>query len=250
MDKSVLVKRLITLFLALAVVFPALAEPDGMQDTGTYIIRKYNDALKEQQSAAKDVAMAVTIEARLPKLKKEGKLSALRRISSIGRVTYKFLGFQGDDMVKREVIARYMNAEQDASDNTAGHAMNIAINPENYSFKYKGLSYRSSRPVHVFELKPKRKRVGLFKGELWLDPDTCLPLHEQGQFVKTPSVFVKKMEFARDYQIKDGVSILKHMEAKTDTRLVGVAELAIDYNAVDRETASDDAAVEDARSGN
>jgi len=244
MDRGAFFKRIVILFLALASVLPAWAEPDGMQGAGTYIIEKYNQALKEQQAATRDMAMTVTIQARLPKLKKQGKLNALRRISSIGRVTYKFLGFQGDDMVKREVIARYMNADQDASDTTSAHPVNIAINPENYSFKYKGLSYRSARPVHVFELKPRHKRVGLFKGELWLDPDTCLPIHEQGQFVKTPSVFVKKMQFTRDYQITNGVSVLKHMEAKTDTRLVGTAELAIDYDSPGRQAATGDAVEE------
>jgi hypothetical protein len=81
----------------------------------------------------------------------------------------------------------------------------------------------------VFELKPRHKRLGLFKGELWLDPETCLPLHEGGRLVKSPSVWVKKMEFARYYEIIDGVSYLKRMETKTETRIVGKAELNIEY---------------------
>jgi hypothetical protein len=78
-------------------------------------------------------------------------------------------------------------------------------------------------------LKPRHKRVGLFKGELWLDPETCLPVREIGRLVKNPSVFVKKMEFTRDYEIKDGVSYLRRMETRTETRLVGRAELNIEY---------------------
>jgi hypothetical protein len=48
--------------------------------------------------------------------------------------------------------------------------------------------------------------VGLFKGELWVDADTFLPLRESGRFVKNPSVFLKKIEFVRDYEIKDGIA--------------------------------------------
>lgn len=233
-------KKLATIVL---LFLPALlqAEPAPKQEIGADLIRKYNEALSEQKDAARDVAMQVTMEAKIPKLKKEGKLSALRRISSLGRVTYKLLGFQGDDMVKREVIARYMNAEQEASGPPSPNAKDISITPYNYEFKYKGLNYRDDQQVHVFELKPKQKRVGLFKGELWLDPDTCLPVHEQGRLVKNPSVFVKKMEFVRDYQIKDGIALLKHMQAKTDTRLVGTAELNIDFEKVDTPPADDEA---------
>ena len=226
---------------------PLLADSDPMQATGASLIQKYNDALAGQQGATRNIAMAVTIEAKIPKLKKTGKLNALRRISSLGKVTYKALGFQGDDMVKREVIARYMTAEQDATGSPDKQLASLAITPANYNFKYKGIYTRgATQQVHVFELKPKEKRVGLFKGELWLDPETCLPVHEQGQFVKNPSVFVKKMEFTRDYQIENGVSLLKHMEAKTDTRLVGVAELAIDCDRVDK-NASGEEPVEEAR---
>jgi hypothetical protein len=182
--------------------------------------------------------MEVHMEGRIPKLKKEGKMSALRRISSIGKITYKVLGFWGDDTVKKEVMARYMTAEVDAAGQTQppDEKHSIAITPENYEFKYKGLTDRDQKRVHVFELKPRHKRVGLFKGELWLDPETCLPVHESGRLVKNPSVFIKKMEFARDYEIKDGVAYLRRMATKTQTRIVGSAELNIEYANFSKET--------------
>ncbi len=51
----------------------------------------------------------------------------------------------------------------------------------------------------MFRVEPRRKRVGLFKGELWLDPSTALPLRGWGDFVKSPSIFVKRVRFVRDY---------------------------------------------------
>ena len=47
--------------------------------------------------------------------------------------------------------------------------------------------------------------------------------------MKNPSVFIKKMEFIRDYEIRDGVAYLKRMESHTDTRIVGRADLNIEY---------------------
>jgi hypothetical protein len=161
------------------------------------------------------------------------------------------LGFWGDDTVKKEVMARYMQAEAEAAgdDSTDPEKEkekekkkkhDISITPENYNFKYKGLNEREHRQVHVFELKPKHKRVGLFKGELWLDPATCLPVRETGRLVKNPSVFIKKMEFTRDYEIRDGIAYLKRMASRTDTRIVGRAELNIEYATVRKQDADED----------
>lgn len=214
-------------------VFVSVGFADGSdQYQGSTLIDQYRSALAHQRDALRNLSMEVHMEGRIPKLKKEGKMSALRRISSLGKITWKVLGFWGDDTVKKEVMARYMTAEVEATgqtDNDHKEKQTIDISPENYEFKYKGLNDRNSVRVHIFELKPRHKRVGLFKGELWLDPQTCLPVREAGRLVKNPSVFVKKMEFTRDYEIKDGVAYLRRMETKTDTRIVGRAELSIEY---------------------
>lgn len=226
--------RIIFILLALFATVPVFAEPDSRELAGEELFAKYQAALENQKDVNKNTASEVLMEGRIPKLKKEGKMTAQKVVSSIGRVSWKLLGFWGDNTVKKEVMARYMQAEEDASnkdekDEKERKKSDISINEENYSIKYKGLNQRDNRQVHIFELKPKHKRVGLFKGELWLDPVTCLPVREQGRLVKNPSVFIKKMEFVRDYEIRDGVSYLKRMESKTDTRIVGRAELNIEY---------------------
>ena len=82
---------------------------------------------------------------------------------------------------------------------------------------------QSGTHVYIFDLKPRKKRVGLFKGELWLDTKTFMPIREEGEFVKTPSVFLKKVEFVRDYELQDGVAIPKQIISKVDTRIVSSA---------------------------
>ena len=63
--------------------------------------------------------MEVEIAGAIPKLKKQGRLHALRRISALGRITYDALKFEGDNTVKREVIARYLSAEAESQKNQA-----------------------------------------------------------------------------------------------------------------------------------
>ncbi len=205
----------------LAFSLSAPAEPAGSPE----IIGRYVAALQATKAQLNGYTMEVDIDAQLPRLKKQGRLHAFRHISRIGRITYDALKWAGDNTIKTDVIARYLKAETQAQEGPT----DVAITPANYKFKYKGLALREGRQVYVLQLTPHKKRVGLFKGELWLDPDTCLPVRESGFFVKNPSVFLKKIEFVRDYEIQNGIAFPKHIQSKIDTRLVGRAELSINF---------------------
>jgi hypothetical protein len=174
-------------------------------------------------------SMEVEIEASLPKLKKHGRLHALRRISRLGRVSYEVIHFEGDNTIKSSVIARYLAADAQAQ---ADDGSLLAVTPANYKFKYKGLFAKDGRQVYVFQLTPRKKRVGLFKGDLWLDAGTCLPVRESGHLVKSPSVFVRRIEFVREYDIRDGLAIPAQIASTVDTRLVGKAELTVHFRNV------------------
>ncbi len=169
--------------------------------------------------------MDVEIAGSLPQLKKQGKLRALRRISSLGRITYEKLRFEGDNTVKKEVIARYLTAESEAL-----HNPSLGVTPENYKFKYKGHRQLDGRDVHMFQVSPKQKRQGLFKGEVWIDATTYLRVQESGYLVKSPSLAIRKVAFVRKYEIRDGISVPRQVQSVTDTWLVGRAELTIDYS--------------------
>jgi len=173
--------------------------------------------------------MEVDIDASLPKLKKHGRLHALRRISAIGRITYDHLRFEGDGAVKNDVIARYLTAESQAQSDSS---LKLDVTPANYKFKYKGVVQDEGRDVHVFEVAPRKKRVGLYRGEIWIDAATFLRVREAGSWVKNPSIFLKKVEFVRKYEILNGISVPLEVHSVVDTRLVGTAELTIAFRNV------------------
>jgi hypothetical protein len=204
---------------------------------GSDIIEKYVSSTQVQQQAMRGMTMEVEIDADLPKLHKSGKMSARRMISKLGQISYKVLGFSGDNDVKKDVIARYLQAETESQkDNTQ-----FAINQANYKFRYKGSLQINDQRDYLFDLKPRHKRVGLFKGELWLDAKTYMPIRETGRFVKTPSVFLKKVEFVRSYEIQNGIAIPKRIDSKIDTRLAGLAEIHVGFTNVKQSVLSGDA---------
>jgi hypothetical protein len=196
-------------------------------DAHSEVIRKYLEAAKSEALAHRDIDVEVTIDARLPKLNKRARLRALRRTSAIGTVTYTILDSCGDPLVKREVIARYLSAESEARESDE-----IAITPSHYKFRFARTVEQAHRPVDVFQLYPKRRQLGLFKGELWLDSQTGLPVRESGFFVKNASVFVRRIVFVRDYEMQDCIAIPRQIISTVDTRLVGRAELSIQFSDV------------------
>jgi hypothetical protein len=216
-------------FFAFLLVFSGIAAAEPPAVSPNSILEQYTQAASDPQRRLRAATMEMEIEASLPRLKKTGRLHALRRISDLGRITYEALRFEGDNAVKKNVIARYLSAESEASERK-DRKESMAVTPANYKFKYKGERDLDGRRAHLFEVKPRKKRVGLYKGELWLDAETCLPLREAGRFVKNPSIFLKRVEFVRDYEVRDGMSIPRQIRSTVSTRLVGKAELLIRYS--------------------
>jgi hypothetical protein len=228
--------------LAVLIMFPALAgaaaDADADEDqttTSTAIIAKFVQASQTHEDALRGASMQVSIDASIPKLKEHATLRALRKISKVGTITYRVLGFQGDNTVKNDVIARYLQAEQQGQGD-----QKLALTPENYKFKFRGRHHQNGKEVYAFQISPRKKKVGLFKGDIWLDTQTYLPIMEKGRLVKNPSIWFKKVQFERDFAIKNGVAVPEHMSSTIDVRLIGPVQLNIDYSDFEQNADSDD----------
>ena len=57
------------------------------------------------------------------------------------------------------------------------------------------------------------RRMGVLLGRY-------MPVRESGSFVKSPSFMLKKMQFVRDYELQNGVSIPQRTESRVETQPV------------------------------
>jgi hypothetical protein len=204
------------------------------------IVDHFCAATRTQDGSKRPVSMDVEIAASLPKLNKKAKLTALRRISALGRITYEKLRFEGDGTVKKEIIYRYLSAEAEAHEDPS---YSVPLTPANYNFKYKRKTALDGRDTYLFDVSPKRKRKGVFRGQLWIDALTFLRVQEAGYLVKSPSVFLKKVAFVRKYSIRDGISVPLQEQSFVDTWLgAGRAELTVDFSNFAVDSARDGAA--------
>lgn len=203
-------------------VLAALLRPVVAEETGgaSHAFALYLARVQHVDSWSPET---IEIEASLPKLKKQGHLRAIRRINEAGDADYQVLESAGDRTVRQQVIARYLSAQVTAAEIPAA---TVAISPANYDFRYKGIVKRGETVAYAFQIKPRKKRLGLMSGELWLD-ETGAAIRQSGYLVKSPSLFVRRVDIVRETVLADGIAQMQTTHLSIDTRLVGLADLTV-----------------------
>jgi hypothetical protein len=218
--------RVVAIGVILLCSLGVLSAGDPSAGESSQILDSYLAVSRSQRDRLNGSIAEVSIDAELPRLHKRGRLSALRHISRVGRITYDILRYDGDNAVKNDVIARYLSAEVQARESRDA-SMVVAL--ENYKFSYKGRHQFDGRSVYVFDVKPRAKRKGLFKGTLWIDAQNYLPVRESGYLVKSPSVFIKRVHFTRDYETANGLAVVARIDTTVETRIAGEAHMTVRY---------------------
>jgi hypothetical protein len=176
----------------------------------------------EQKPDKNGSAVDLVIDAAIPNMDKRGTMKLVRSESDQGKISFDALSYEGDNTIKIQVIARYLSFEEQAPP--------VGLAVDNYKFKFKRMDELNGYEAAVFELQPKRKQLGLFKGELWLQESTGLPLRISGRFVKNPSVIFKTMDFTRDYEVRDGKAFISRLQSESQTRIVGKVLMNMVYS--------------------
>jgi hypothetical protein len=160
-----------------------------------------------------------TVTARLPNLKQSGQFELDRHYIAPKTLQFTPLRFNGDGFVKSNVIIRLLQSEVDhIQKDQPGQT---AIDKQNYKFAYKGREVLNGRVVHVFHVKPRKKRPGLFKGRIFVDAYTGTLVRAEGRMSKSPSLFIKDIDFRQDYADIDGFTFPVHMRSQAKARIIG-----------------------------
>jgi len=162
---------------------------------------------------------ATVIRAELPSTAQRGEFELERHYAAPHTLEFKPVHFSGDGFVKSNVIARVLQTEVEHVQK--GDNALTAITPANYKFSYKGVSQVEGRDVHVYQLKPLTKRPGLFKGRIFLDATTGSLVRTEGKIVKSPSFFVKNIEFLQDFADFGRFTFPVRLHSEATARIVG-----------------------------
>ncbi|HEX9111149.1 MAG TPA: hypothetical protein VF845_06685 [Terriglobales bacterium] len=195
---------------------PAASRPQMSAELALQTFQKRST--RQAQELAGYSAVTV-IRAELPRSSQHGELELERHYSIPRTLTFKALHYIGDGFVKTNVIARLLQSEVDhvQKDDPAVTALRL----ENYKFSHKSTTQITGRVVHVYQIKPRKKRPGLFKGHIYLDASTGSLVRAEGRVVKSPSIFVNKIDFVQEYAEVSGFTLPTHIHTEAKAALVG-----------------------------
>lgn len=138
---------------------------------------------------------------------------------------YKPINYTGDTFVKSNVITRVLQSEVDFV--AKGDPAQTALSNANYKFSYKGVQQLDGRIAHLYQVKPRHKRTGLFKGHIYLDAHSGSLLRSEGSVEKSPSFFVRKIEFVQDCVSVDDFTFPVHLHTTARARVLGKVVLDV-----------------------
>ena len=195
-------------------------------------LQVYQQHSVEQNQKLAEFTDTTLVQAELPDTSQRGEYELVRNYSAQPRqLTYRSVKFTGDGFVKTNVITRLLQSEVDHVEK--GDPEASAISEKNYKFSYKGTEELNGRLMHVFQLKPRRKDPSLFKGRMLVDAYTGTLRRAEGTVSKSPSFFVKKIEFVQDFDDISGFTLPVFMRSTAKARIIGKAIVNVFHRGYD-----------------
>jgi hypothetical protein len=182
-------------------------------------LETYEQRSREQATKLLAYSDDTVMKAELPDTRQQGEYELKREYSAPNSLQFKVVRFVGDGFVKTNVLVRLLQSEVDHVNKQQGSE--TAISEQNYKFNHKAVDWVNGRMAYVYHVKPRKKRVGLFKGKIYIDAYTGALLRAEGQMVKSPSIFIKNIEFVQDYSDIDGFILPVHLHTVAKVRIIG-----------------------------
>jgi len=196
----------------------------------------FETRMERQRVALASYSATTVIRAELPETRQQGEFEMKRMFTAPKTLLFKALQFSGDTFVKTNVITRLLQSEAEHVEKQ--DPATTALTEANYKFSYKGTKEVDGRLTHVFQLKPHKKRVGLVKGRFWLDARSGSLVRIEGAPAKSPSLFLRKIQFVQDYADFGPFTFPVHIHSEAKASIVGRTIVDIyhrDYQAVSNE---------------
>lgn len=139
--------------------------------------------------------------------------------------TFTTKSWKGSAFVRGHVFRRLMAREAARTRNR--QESDDLITRENYNLEIKGTEQVGSSECTVIHAVPKRKKPYLFEGDIWIDNQDFAIVKIKGKLAKSPSFWIKRVEFVREYKKVNGFFLLAREEAIADIKFYGRRTLTV-----------------------
>jgi hypothetical protein len=144
-----------------------------------------------------------------------------------GTKEFEVLSSTGWGGARKHVFSKLLEAEAAAS--KPGSGDDSRVTPENYSFRMIGTEEIDGRTAYAIEVTPKAPNKYLIRGTIWVDATDYAIVRMQGSPAKSPSFFIKSVEFTHTYQKAGPLWLPASDVSLSDARIFGPTRLTILY---------------------
>jgi hypothetical protein len=219
--------------VAVVVVQPARSRP--LADAGTSARSFDGPSIFErvqQANAARAAALLAYVATRHysvfePGHDTDAELVVTAEFNAPSTKTFKTIAIRGVGWIHRRVFGRLMEAEKQAA--AGREAADSAITSANYDARLAGSDSLDGRECYVLELVPRRRDKYLFVGKAWIDKQDFAIARLEGEPARSPSVWVLRAPFVRQYQRIDSFWLPLQDETHSQIRFAGEYVLRIQY---------------------
>lgn len=135
---------------------------------------------------------------------------------------------KGSKLLLEHVLRKLVENETEASQ--AGVRREVALTPENYTFKLLGNDVVDGRRCYVFDVEPRRKAKFLYEGKIWIDAQDFAVTQISAKPAKNPSLWISSVQIDHRYAKHGDTWLPASNRSQSKVRFGGEAVLTIDYN--------------------
>lgn len=152
---------------------------------------------------------------------------AVMEYKAPGTKTFTTTSANGSTFIRGHVFKQLMKRE--AERESSRQDRDISITPLNYDFEMLGQEQVGSTCCTVVHAIPKRKESDLFEGKIWIDDQDFAIVKVAGHLAKSPSFWIKRVDFVRQYQKINGFWLPIREQSIAKVKIYGTKTLTIGY---------------------
>jgi hypothetical protein len=121
-----------------------------------------------------------------------------------------------------QVVKRILDHEVEM---TGRNSLAALLTSRNYNFTYLGERADFGNRYFLLGLQPRRKDKNLLSGTAWVDENSFLVRHIEGELAQSPSWWIKTVHVSIDFAHVAGAWQQTRMKAVADVRFIGIQTL-------------------------
>ncbi len=205
-----------------------VSHPTIMGLTGDLVIAKLLERNRQREARLQQYSVPSTYRVKNDQGKVRAEVKVLLRYRAPDTKEFTIVAESGSGLIRSRVFKPLMEIEVETA--AGRNRFDSSITSNNYNFKLLGEEDVDGAHCFVVQTTAKRADKYLFNGKVWIHAAEFALVQVAGQPAKNPSVWIKRVEFARRYQkLKEFWLPLKN-ESVTQVRMFGKNILTIDYD--------------------